>query len=139
MSPKTVTFRKQWMVEVVGRIVHQADFLHHATRARVLWHGERYDSRQPNNVEPVRQRGPGALRRIPATPVFRSETPPDFDTWCEVRVEARHRETDETGERRHVIDLDGPQTKAIPVEIGVECASQDHRFRRATTGPVEIR
>src|SRR4051812_49218555 len=47
VAPEPMSFGQCRMIEVVGRVVNHADALHHATRAKVVRHGERNNLGEP--------------------------------------------------------------------------------------------
>jgi hypothetical protein len=57
-------------------------------------------------------------------PVLRAQPPRNFHARGEVSCERRHREADEPHEWHYVVDLDGPKTEAVLVEVRLD--ARDH-------------
>src|SRR5262245_15193517 len=109
--------REQRVVEIVRRITRHADPLHHTSRARIAWHGERDDLLKPEHLKAASEGCPRTLCRISLTPVLRAEAPSDLHTRREVCCETGHREPNESREGGDVDDLHGPQTEPVLVEV----------------------
>lgn len=117
-------FGQARVVEVVGRLVAQAEPLHHAARAEVRGNGERDDFAQPEALEPETQGRARGLDRVAPAPVLGGESPGDFDAGGEGRFEARHAQPHHAEEGRHVGAFERPQAEAVAIEVLADAGSQ---------------
>lgn len=74
------------MIEVVGWITVESEFLHHATRSLIADGRETHDlvARWTKSVTRPLERGEGPFGREPATPLIEGQSPTDLDARCEV-------------------------------------------------------
>jgi hypothetical protein len=130
-----MSWRQEWMVEIVlGRMDH-ADFLHHPPRAQVGGNRKGDDLVQCQMREAKFQSRACAFCGVTTVPVVGGEAPADLDAGHERRLERRNRKSDEPGERGDIPDLNRPEPKPVPLEMSLNavgtlvarCARQDRR------------
>ena len=77
-------------------------------------------SSQSELLEAEREHRARGFGRVAAPLVSRGESPADLDARREVRLEARHRESDEAREGASLDDLDGEEPEAVRVEVRLD-------------------
>ncbi len=108
------------VIEVIGRITRQADALHDASRALVQRHGECDNLFKCQLLESEPHRRRGRFRRVPLSPMFAREAPPNFNAGSEPRFGQAH----ESDEGCAGPNLDGPES---PTALLNELVRAGHR------------
>jgi len=112
------------MIEIIrGRMDH-ADSFHHTTGPLVLWNRKRDNLGQVQALEAEDDGGTTALGRVAVAPMFDRESPTNLDTRREMRLKRRNREAHEPCKRYDTRNLDGPQTKAVVIEVPFNAIDQ---------------
>ena len=108
--------RHEGMIEIVCRITHHVELLHHPLRTHVdcCRHGDNLLGTQ--TVLSELHRGPCAFRRQPLSPVIGRQSPANLQAGGEVRLVVRHRQSDKANKRLAGSHFDRPQTKAICIK-----------------------
>lgn len=107
-------FGDEGMIEVVVRVVGEAEFFHHAARPHIHLGCKTYDLAPRKDYVRLRptQRRRRTFRGEAMTPGRASESPTNFDARCKGGVPSRPREANATYELSRISALYGPQTTA---------------------------
>ena len=105
------------MIEVVSRIVRHANPLHDTSRSDIAGHGKRHDLFKLQGLKAKLQRGTRTLCGIPPAPIVGCKAPSNLDARREGRLKVWNRQADKSSKRRHAPNLDGPETKAMLIEV----------------------
>ena len=139
--------RQAGMVEVVGRGMGHAEFLHHAAGTEIARHRERNKAGQAEIFKCEVNDGAGSFGSQPLPPIARSQAPANFDSghkWC---VERRDGKADEAEEGLIFAEFGGEEAETVfvkvPLDAGDEIVGElrrqlaGHELHHARTG-VEI-
>lgn len=105
------------MIEVVSRIVRHANPLHDTSGSNIAGHGKRHDLFKLQGLKAKLQRGTRTLCGIPAAPIVGCKAPSNLDARREGRLKVWNRQADKSSKRRNAPNLDGPETKAMLIEV----------------------
>ncbi len=105
------------MVEVVGWVVSHTNPLHDTSRSNIAGHGKRHDLFKLQCMNAKLQRSAGAFGGKPPAPIVGRKAPPNFDAGREVRLKVWNRQADKSSKRRNASNLDGPEAKAVLIEV----------------------
>ena len=120
VAAEWVGFGEGWVVEVLGRVVGHADFLHDAARGEIGRGGEGDYFGEGQRLEAVFEGGEGAFGGEAAVPMGSGESPADFNARGKREFKARDVETDVADAFAGGVEFGGPEAVAMLLEVGLD-------------------
>jgi hypothetical protein len=134
MPAPRVPFSQHRVIEIVFWGISHPDPFHHPSRADVSRHREGHNFVQAEMLESEAENGSRPLRGVAHTPVTLHQSPAYFDAGCEVRLEGRQGQSDESGEWRDGSDLDGPESETIVQKLRFDPVGEGVAFPASQRG-----
>lgn len=85
-----MTFRQEWMLEVVGGRMCHPDAFHYFSRALIGGNRKRHDFSQPKLAEAIVTCSASAFGSVTVTPMVECQPPTDLNARSKVGLEPRH-------------------------------------------------
>src|SRR5215471_13304881 len=124
------------MIEIPSKIANHTDLLHHTPRRNIFRRSEGNDFLQAKVVVCKRKYHRRALGRQSPVPKACRQTPSDFNTGREMRLEGGHSESDKSSELIRLLQRHGPEPEAMlrkvtanPFKQHIRLLSRQYRWK----------